>query len=486
MKRGYWLHAAALLIALWASSAAEGAETAVASADGIDGRWSGETRAAGIVLPMSVTFSDGGTSATIDIQGVTGLGLQGVAVEGDRVRFELAAGPGLARWDGTRTGDAISGTFSQGGATGEFELARGDRPETPEDADASDDEDPRESEATFSRDDLTFAGTLTVPEGDGPWPAVVFVSGSGAQDRDETLYGFKPFRILSRALADRGIASLRYDDRGVGGSSPGPANATSEDLARDALAAVRWLAARDQIDGERVGILGHSEGGMIGPWVSWKHPDAVAFLVLLAPPAVDGETVLRTQAEAAIRASGGGEAAIGAVRARQTSLFEAVRSGEGWDALVDRAVAEAEAQWEAMPESSRPERETYARQVREMAEGQIAGARSAWYRFFVDYDPRPALKAAAAAGIPVLAVFGEKDLQVLPDVNRPELEAAFASGGRATVWTIASANHLFQHASSGLASEYATLPDAFTEDFVERVVAWTHEAVAPPKEAAAQ
>lgn len=435
------------------------------------GPWSGEIRVAGITLQMRVVFvgAADGLTAAIDIpqQGAAGIPLRYVTATGNRVRFELPAGPGVAVFDGVRTGDRLEGSFTQGGNTGTFVLARGDSPPPP---------DPPAADLPYDADDVTFghgavrlAGTITTPRGAGPFPAVVLISGSGSQTRDEDVAGFKVFGTLADALTRAGIAVLRYDDRGVGRSS-GPADVTTEAYTDDVLAAVETLEARPAIRADRIGVMGHSEGALVAATAAGASPN-VAFAILMAGPAVTGERIVRAQAEAIVRASGGGDAQIAALGAQQDRLFAAVRTGEGWDALEAAAKAQGRAQIAALPEAQRQALGDPDAYLDGVVRAQLAGAKSAWYRYFIDYDPAPALRAVDR---PVLAVFGGKDLQVLLDQNRPALEALFAGprAARLTVRTYADANHLFQPAVTGAPAEYGALPEAFVPGFTEAVTEW--------------
>ena len=223
------------------------------------------------------------------------------------------------------------------------------------------------------------------------------------------------------------------------------------------------------IHGELVRILGES----FEPLDLKAQPPVV---VLMAGPTVAGERIIRGQAEAILLASGGGEAQVAALRDQQDRLFQAVRSGEGWEELEARAREQVRAQLAAMPEAQRQalgDPEAYADGV---ISGQLAAARSDWYRFFIDYDPAPAL---ARLDVPVLAAFGEKDLQVLLDDNRPAFESIMAAAGndRATARTFEGANHLFQAAVTGTPAEYATLEKAFVPGFLEDVAEWIQSVV---------
>ena len=293
------------------------------------GRWDGAILVLGGELGMSVEFTtgDSGLSATMDIpqQSAKGLPLRQVRYEAPSVHFELLGGPGLAVFDGQLQGDSITGSFTQSGVTGTFYLrpagtARSTAPPPP-----SEPVPYVEEEVTFANGDVTLAGTLTIPEGDGPFPAAVLITGSGAQNRDEEIFGLRPFRWIADYLTRHGIAVLRYDDRGVGGSSGTIQTATSEDFARDALAGVGLLATRGDILPHAIGLIGHSEGGIVAPIASVQSP-SVAFIVLLAGTAVTGEQILFAQADLILRANGATAEQLRVQREVQEMLFHAVRT----------------------------------------------------------------------------------------------------------------------------------------------------------------
>jgi pimeloyl-ACP methyl ester carboxylesterase len=439
----------------------------LAAQDGLAGRWTGRIDVAGTTIPMDVVFAVRGdsVSATIDIQGATGLSLQQVRYDPPTLHFELPAGAGLATFDGTHAGDSISGEFKQSGLTGTFVLAppaAGGGGAT-----ATDSLPYRIEDLTFQNDSVTLAGTLTIPEGRAPVPAVVLVSGSGPQDRDETLFGFKPFLILADHLTRNGIAVLRYDDRGVGGSGGNILDATSADFAGDALAGVRLLAGRADVDATRVGIVGHSEGGIVAP-IAANRSDQVAFIVTLAGTALSGADILLEQGRLIALAEGAADTALAKQREMQEQLFGAIRTGEGWETVRQAAEEQIRSALEQLPAEQRnaiADPETY---IAAQVQGQMQYLQSNWFAFFLDHDPATTL---AQVSVPVLAIYGGKDLQVPADLNRQALEGAMR-GKDLTVRIFPNANHLFQPAGSGSPSEYAQLEKRFVDDLLPTVTEW--------------
>ncbi len=326
-----------------------------------------------------------------------------------------------------------------------------------------------EQEVTFENaaDGVKLAGTLTLPRGPGAHPAVILISGSGAQDRDESLMGHKPFLVLADYLTRRGVAVLRYDDRGTAGSTGNYATATVEDFARDASAAIDFLAAQERIDPSRIGLAGHSEGGLVAPMVATQRDD-VAFLVLLAATGVDGATVIQSQSAALRRADGGDEAAIEVVNAVNRAVFEVVLASEPGTDLSPALERAVDAVLQTVPEERR---EATATRVWASINAQKSRLQSKWLRFFLSYDPRHALRKVAC---PVLAIAGSRDLQVLPELNLPEIEKALEQGGNPDfeVAELPGLNHLFQRAETGTISEYVQIQETLNPAALEKIGDW--------------
>jgi len=436
--------------------------------DGIDGPWNGALTLLGTELAFAVTFTSDANAveAKMDIpsQGAFDLTLIEVSYVADRVHFELQGGPGLAVWDGLRDGDVVEGEFTQGGAGGTFRMERGSAPEV-----APQEPVPyREEELSFENGDIHFEGTLTLPEGAGPFPAAVMITGSGPQDRDETLVGFRLFRVIADHLTRLGIAVYRYDDRGVGGSSGNVATATTSDFADDVLAAVNMLTEHAEIDRGQIGLIGHSEGGVVAPLAATRS-DALAFLVLIAGTSVTGEEILYEQAALIARAAGTSENDIADQRRLQQRLFDALKIGEDLDRFrADLAVAIREGIKNSSVEEQAAidDEEAF---VESRVDAQISQLETPWFRYFIAYDPSSALRRTT---IPVLALFGDLDLQVAPAQNRGPMAEALGGNADVTIEVIAGANHLFQAAETGAPSEYAGLEKAFIPGFLEIISDW--------------
>lgn len=450
---------------------------AVAQEGDLVGRWTGALTVLGSELGFSIEFSRGadGLAAKIDIpaQGASGLPLTAVAETGDTVHFELQAGPGLAVWHGAREGDVIEGTFTQGGAAGTFRVARdGSDAAAAGEPDEPDEPVPyRQQELIVENGDVRLTGTLTLPEAGGPFPAVVMATGSGPQNRDEELFGFRPFRIIADYLTRQGIAVFRHDDRGVGGSTGNVALSTTSDFADDALAAIAALQAHDEIRADQIGIIGHSEGGVVAP-IAASRSDEVAFVVLLAGTSVPGEDVIYAQGEAIALAAGQSPDQIAAGQEVQRRLFAAVREGRDLQDLRDEFETIIRDQIASAPAADLEAVADAEEFARRQAQQQITQVSTPWFRYFLTFDPATTLRQTR---VPVLALFGELDLQVLPSQNRPPMAEALGGNPDVTIRTLPGANHLFQAATTGSPSEYASLDRAFVPGFLELIADWILE-----------
>lgn len=430
------------------------------------GRWEGAITIMGRELAIVVALAGdaGAMKGTIDIpqQGASGIELRNVRIEGQKVYFELPAGPGLAVFDGQVQGDRVAGTFKQGGMNGTFELKKG--------AAAQEALPPyKQEEVKVLHDGVTLAGTLTLPPGGGPHPVVVLITGSGAQNRDEDVFGFGVFRTLADRLTRAGYAVLRCDDRGVGGSTGSTPDSTSTDFAEDVLAEVKFLKARPDIDKTRIGLLGHSEGGLVAPLVATRSTD-IAFIVLMSGPAVRGEDIMIAQADRMGRAEGRSVEQVRANAELQRLLFETARRNAGWAEALTAVKTATRKAIDELPEAQRKAIPDVDRLVNMQADAQLAFVRSRWFRFFLDYDPAPVL---GRVNCPVLALFGEHDLQVPAEANRAVMnDIATKNPSAWTVKVIPGANHLYQLAVTGSATEYPRLKKEFAPGFVETLLDW--------------
>jgi pimeloyl-ACP methyl ester carboxylesterase len=290
---------------------------------------------------------------------------------------------------------------------------------------------------------------------------VLLISGSGPENRDEEVFGHKPFLVLADYLTRAGIAVLRVDDRGVGESTGDSRTATSEDFAYDALAGVDFLTRQPEIDPERIGLIGHSEGGLIAPMVA-SHSKNVSFIVLLAGTGVPGDQILSRQMELISRASGMDDEQLSRVISAQRQVLDLVKAGATEEEVESKVRRLLEAQMG---------KELTAEQLDQAAEAQALVVISPWFRFFIRYDPRPLLEEAR---IPVLALGGELDLQVDPSQNLPAIREALSKAGNPdfTVLELPALNHLFQTAESGSPNEYYSIEETFSPVALKTISDW--------------
>lgn len=430
----------------------------------VSGIWAGTLHAGGQQLRLVFHISwhaDHIFSATMDSldEGAMGITVAETTVKDDSVVLVL---PDLmARFTGTISADGTSiiGTWSQGGGIFPLTLKRLEtaptlnRPMEPQPP------YPYQVETVMvsnTNDNIMLAGTLTIPISKKPVPAVVLITGSGAQDRDESIAGHRPFLVIADALTRRGIAVLRMDDRGVGKSTGDFASATSADFVNDALAGVAFLKKRRDIKSSKIGLIGHSEGGLIAPAAAVASRD-VAFIVLLAGPGLPGTNIILRQLDLISRASGKNDAEIERSLQAETRIFDILADATKNEETQRMEIAEVLRQ--AIAELPVAERAQIG-SVDDYVNMQINAVMSPWFRYFLSYDPRPTLRKVT---VPVLALNGEKDLQVAAIDNLVAISQALIQGGNLQVMALplANLNHLFQNAKTGAPSEYATIEETF-------------------------
>jgi len=472
------MRAALLLVVLFGGSLPIAQQSPAPAASGVEGYWMGLLRVGVKELRIAVRITrtvDGFAVAFIPLdQGGVEQVATGVTLDDRRLRFAVPARGELeATLDDT--GQRLIGSWMQSGAALPISLERRDesaaKPRRPQ-------EPSRplpygEIDVMFPNRDaaITLAGTLTLPRSPGPHPAVLLISGSGPQDRNQEIYGHRAFLVIADHLTRLGVAVLRVDDRGVGGSTGARASATLEDYAGDALAAVAFLKARPDIDSRRIGLIGHSEGGLIAPMAVTKAPD-IAFVVLLAAPGLPGWELSVAQARTMLRASGASEAAIEGQTRIQTNVLKVLADSSD-EATIRAGVREVLR--EELIRAGDSEATQLAAAERQI-EPQIKRALTPWARFFMVYDPRPVL---AGLRCPVLALNGTTDTQVPAVENLGAIEAALKAGGNrnATVRPLAGLNHMFQTSPTGALSEYSRIEETFAPAALDAMATWIRQQV---------
>lgn len=402
-------------------------------------------------------------------QGATDLPVDSVVLDGNKLTF--AASKFGISYEGTlnEAGNEVSGTFKQGPGSAPMifkrvaELPGFNRPQEPKKPYPYDEE---EVSYRNQKDNIKIAGTLTVPRGGGKYPAVLLITGSGSQDRNETVAGHRPFLVLSDYLTRNGIAVLRVDDRGIGGTELGSLSATSENYAGDVLAGVEFLKQRKEINPAMIGLVGHSEGGMIAPMVAARSKD-VAFIVLLAGLGQKGEDVIYTQTEL-IQKVQGTSAEITTQNLALSRRINAIVKSETDEKRVEQRINEDVVAYEGTLSLAQKESfETVAAGVKTY----MPMYKSAWYRYFIMFDPLPVLKNVR---VPVLALNGELDLQVAWKENLDSISAGLKAGGNkdVTIKAFPKLNHLFQTSQTGLPSEYSKIEETMSPEVMKTVSDW--------------
>lgn len=449
-----------------------------AQAQDITGTWHGQLNVQSQQIPLVFHFQQDSDrwTGTMDspAQGATGIPLSEVALADSLLVISVAAA-GI-RYEGRiAQADLIQGTFVQGGLSLDLTLRRDDdkkaqahqppRPQEPQPPFPY-----RVEEVTFTggHESAQLAGTLILPEGEGPWPAAVLLAGSGPNDRDQHIFDHKTLLVIADHLARQGIATLRYDKRGVAASTGAYATATSRDFADDARAAWDYLSQRTEIDATAVGLVGHSEGGMIAPMVAGDRPD-VAFLALLAAPGIPIDSLMILQGYQLGKSMGMNEAQLAQALATNRQAYRLLRETANSDSLhagLDRLLRQ-QAPTHGIP----------AEQADTFVASQIQQLASPWYRHFIDYDPAPAL---AAIKVPVLAINGEHDLQVTAKENLNGIAAALKKGGNAqvTIQPFPRLNHLLQESETGAVSEYASIEQTIAPEVLQALSDWMQQVLA--------
>ena len=425
----------------------------------IQGSWKGTIHAPGgdLDLFFNIKAADGGITASLDVPAQYAKGIKATVARYEKdsliIEFQLL----MSRYQGIyhRDSSFISGEWEQNSFSTPLKL----KPSAAQ-ATVKHPQEPakpypyNEEEVSFqnTKDNVSLAGTLTWPKDRPAGPAVILISGSGPQNRDEELLGHKPFLVLADALTKRGIAVLRFDDRGVGKSTGMFSKATTADFSNDAEAAFNYLKTRKEVDPKKIGLAGHSEGGAIAPIVAARCKD-VAFIVLLGGPGVKGSELLLLQAAAISKASGMDKAEINKKQQANKRIYElAIKNSPG----AADSIAEILETLGIPEESARVETHKIL---------------TPWVRYFLALDPVDYLSKTKC---PVLALNGKKDVQVPYKENLEGIERdlKLADNKQVTVKAYEGLNHLFQHCSSGLPGEYETIEETLSPEVLADIGNW--------------
>lgn len=441
------------------------------------GLWEGKLNINSVSLRIVLKIfrnEDGLLSAMMDSpdQSVENIPVTFVSLTEDSLNFEIASIMGEYHGRIEKDSMVAIGTWKQATLSLPLNLKKVEkltevkRPQTPQRPFPY-----NEEEIVFENKsaNIQLAGTFTYPKESKKFPAVVLVTGSGAQDRDETIFQHKPFLVIADYLTRNGIAVLRYDDRGFGKSTGNFSASTSIDFATDALAAVEYLKTRNEVDQTKVGIAGHSEGGMIAP-IAASSSDDVAFIILLAGPGMKGSDLLALQTELILRANGESEEQIDKSVKTNKAAYKIIVEQTDSSLAFKELEKLFDEQLDALTEEERNKPEYSRSNFQQMARTIL----SPWFRFFLRFDPKPYLENLS---IPVLALNGELDLQVPPKENLSGIRDALEAAGNINFKTIElpGLNHLFQSAKSGSPNEYSEIEETFSPDALKIMSDWIIE-----------
>jgi hypothetical protein len=441
----------------------------------IEGNWQGKLIVPGATLRMELHISKISTdkyTAFMKSPDQTDKEISAdlVTLRGDSVMITFRTIPGNGSYSGRIQSDTlINGVWSQSGR--EFalpvfriekltELIRPQNPKKPYPY--------KQEEVTVVNKDagVTLAGTLTYPEKGENFPVVVLITGSGPQNRDEELLGHKPFLVLSDYLTRDGIAVLRCDDRGIAKSTGNFSTATTKDFATDILACIDYLKTRKEIDQKKIGLIGHSEGGIIAPMVAVGCKD-VSFIVMMAGPGLSGDKILELQTKLISKAEGVPDAEINKTNSMNKKCYKIAIEEKDSSKAAEKINKILDDYYLSLSET---EKKSIGGSIDDL-KMQTRQILSPWFKFFLSYDPKQNLSKIK---IPVLAVNGEKDLQVPPKENLEAIETYLKKAGNKNymVMEFPGLNHLFQTSVTGAPSEYSKIEETMSPNVLFTISDW--------------
>lgn len=435
----------------------------------IAGQWNGILKVPGAQLRLvfNIQKTANSISATMDSpdQGAKGIPVSTSSFENSALKITVANLK--IEYEGTLGKDnIILGNFKQAGQSFPMNLSK----DKVEKEALIRPQEPTKPYSYYSEDiifenkkaGITLAGTLTLPKKDGVFPAVILISGSGPQNRNEELLGHKPFLVLSDYLTKNGIAVLRYDDRGVAASKGNFKTATSLDFSTDVEAGIEYLKTRKEINKSKIGLIGHSEGGIIAPMVASKSKD-VAFIVLLAGTGIQGDQLLLLQQQLIGKVSGMSDEELQKNKLSNSKIYDIANKSTSTEQLQTNLTNYIKQNPNTEKPAGMTDEEFLKLQVQQIA--------TPWMHYFIKYNPAPTLEKVKC---PVLALNGEKDLQVPPKENLTAIKEALSKGGNKNVTAIElpNLNHLFQECKTGSPQEYATIEQTFSPAALTEILEW--------------
>jgi len=449
------------------------------------GTWQGTLKVGAVELRLAFKIkkkADDSLTATLDSidQGAKDIPVDTVTWKDPDLKMELKKIGGAFEGKANKDYSQIEGKWTQSGGTWPLTIKRVEK--------ATELNRPQEPKKPYPytveevayenpRAGVKLAGTLTIPKGEGPFPAVLLIAGSGPQNRNEEVLGHKVFLVLADYLTRRSFVVLRSDKRGVGKSTGNYAEATSADFADDALAGVEYLKTRKEVDPHKIGLVGHSEGGIVAPMVASRSKD-VAFIVLMAGTGVSGEEILYRQGQDVLKSMGVDANGVAQHRVLLQRMFQVLKETQDSKA-AEKKMRDVLAQ-EIAKLSEEDKKKAEAQ--KSIVERQVQLIVSSWMRYFLTFDPQASL---VLVHCPVLAINGAKDVQVAADVNLPAIEKALRAGGNSdvTVRELPNLNHLFQTSKTGAVSEYAQIEETMSPIALTLMGDWIESrATRPPDE----
>jgi uncharacterized protein len=452
------------------------AESSDASSKEINGLWVGVLNLNGMKMRFVLKVTRGADGALAvkmgsPDQGIKDMPMDSITCQDGLVRFGAKAFGIFYEGKLNKEGTEISGQLKQGPTSIPLIFKHADSVPTlnrPQDPVRPFPYDEEEVAYENRKDGVRLAGTLTIPRTKGPFPAVLLITGSGSQDRDETIAGHRPFLILADHLTRLGIAVLRVDDRGMGSSSIGndPFNVTSVNFEEDVMVGIEFLKGRKEIDAGKIGLIGHSEGGMIASMVAAKSKD-IAFIVIMAGPGQIGEDLILLQTELLNKARGMSNEVIVQGNLALQRAFAIVKE-EKENSAAEKRIKEALAKQVA--EMTQEQRDAFAPMQKEI-NAWIPLYVHPWFRFFISFNPRPVLMKVSC---PVLAINGERDLQVSAKENLAGIVEALKDGENKDykVVSLPNLNHLFQTCRTGTISEYGQIEETISPVALKTISDW--------------
>jgi len=452
--------------------------TVVGYGQDIIGQWNGALKVQGIQLRLAfhITKTENGFSTTMDSpdQGVKGIPATTTTFENQTLKITITNAKieyeGILGKDGQ-----IVGTFKQGGHPFDMNLTK----EKIEKEKHLKPQEPKKPFPYYSEDitfynktaGITLAGTLTLPKKEGIFPVVVLISGSGPQNRDEELLGHKPFLVISDYLTRNGIAVLRYDDRGIAMSTGEFKTSTTLDFSSDAQAAVDYLKTRQEINKKKIGLIGHSEGGEIAPIIASKSNE-IAFIVLLAGPGLPGDQLLLLQQKLINKSAGASEEFLKKSEIANKKVFEMIKKSTDTNQLKIEISNYIRNSLKIDTTEKKPEGFTENEYVQQLLNQVL----NPWMLQFIKLNPLPFLEKVKC---PVLALNGEKDLQVSPKENLTAIRKALEKGGNKNVIIkeLPNLNHLFQECTTGSPNEYASIEQTFSPKALTEILEWINNQI---------